>query len=30
MHQDPHVSDAGRPGQGYELRPGLLLALEPS
>jgi methionyl aminopeptidase len=29
MHQDPHVSNAGRPGRGYLLRPGLLLALEP-
>ena len=29
MHQDPHVSNAGRPGQGYLLRPGVLLALEP-
>ena len=29
MHQDPHVSNTGRPGQGYQLRPGLLLALEP-
>ena len=29
MHQDPHVANTGRPGQGYELRPGLLLALEP-
>lgn len=29
MHQDPHVSNAGRPGRGYTLRPGLLLALEP-
>ena len=29
MHQDPHISNTGRPGQGYELRPGLLLALEP-
>ena len=29
MHQDPHVSNTGRPGRGYELRPGLLLALEP-
>ena len=29
MHQAPHVSNAGRPGQGYQLRPGLLLALEP-
>ncbi|MEV7604396.1 type I methionyl aminopeptidase [Paenarthrobacter sp. NPDC089322] len=29
MHQDPHVPNAGRPGRGYKLRPGLLLALEP-
>ena len=29
MHQDPHIANAGRPGQGYRLRPGLLLALEP-
>jgi methionyl aminopeptidase len=29
MHQDPHVSNDGRPGRGYKLRPGLLLALEP-
>ncbi|MFF1829422.1 type I methionyl aminopeptidase [Paenarthrobacter sp. NPDC058040] len=29
MHQDPHVPNTGRPGRGYELRPGLLLALEP-
>ncbi|GAA3847745.1 type I methionyl aminopeptidase [Streptomyces sedi] len=29
MHQDPHVSNSGRPGRGYPLRPGLLLALEP-
>jgi methionyl aminopeptidase len=29
MHQDPHVSNTGRPGRGYVLRPGLLLALEP-
>jgi methionyl aminopeptidase len=29
MHQEPHVSNAGRPGRGYALRPGLLLALEP-
>ena len=29
MHQDPHVANDGRPGRGYELRPGLLLALEP-
>jgi methionyl aminopeptidase len=29
MHQDPHIANAGRPGRGYQLRPGLLLALEP-
>ncbi|GAA2937596.1 type I methionyl aminopeptidase [Microbacterium luteolum] len=29
MHQDPHVANDGRPGRGYIMRPGLLLALEP-
>ena len=29
MHQDPHVANTGRPGRGYVLRPGLMLALEP-
>ena len=29
MHQDPHVANIGRPGRGYRLRPGLMLALEP-
>ncbi|KGN34115.1 methionine aminopeptidase [Knoellia sinensis KCTC 19936] len=29
MHQDPHVSNSGRPGRGFTLRPGLMLALEP-
>lgn len=29
MHQDPHVANTGRPGRGYPLRPGLMLALEP-
>ncbi|MBG6237449.1 methionyl aminopeptidase [Mycetocola sp. CAN_C7] len=29
MHQDPHISNDGRPGRGYRLREGLLLALEP-
>ncbi|MBG6191389.1 methionyl aminopeptidase [Arthrobacter sp. CAN_A212] len=29
MHQDPHIPNTGRPGRGYVLRPGLLLALEP-
>jgi methionyl aminopeptidase len=29
MHEDPHVANAGRPGRGLVLRPGLTLALEP-
>ncbi|WP_427384547.1 type I methionyl aminopeptidase [Janibacter sp. G56] len=29
MHQDPHITNDGRPGRGYTLRPGLQLALEP-
>ncbi|WP_420113601.1 type I methionyl aminopeptidase [Pseudactinotalea sp.] len=29
MHQDPAIPNTGRPGRGYQLRPGLLLALEP-
>ncbi|WP_285725638.1 type I methionyl aminopeptidase [Psychromicrobium xiongbiense] len=29
MHQDPHIANAGTPGRGYTLRPGLLLAIEP-
>jgi methionyl aminopeptidase len=29
MHQDPHIPNIGKPGRGYVLRPGLLLALEP-
>ncbi|WP_088282741.1 type I methionyl aminopeptidase [Kineosporia sp. A_224] len=29
MHQDPHVPNTGRPGRGYTMRPGLMLALEP-
>jgi methionyl aminopeptidase len=29
MHQAPHIPNTGRPGRGYRLRPGLLLALEP-
>jgi len=29
MHQDPHVPNTGRPGRGFTLKPGLLLALEP-
>lgn len=29
MHQDPHISNIGRPGRGFTLRPGMLLAIEP-
>lgn len=29
MHQEPHVANSGRPGRGYTLRPGLMLAIEP-
>lgn len=29
MHQDPHVANAGHPGRGFRLRPGMLLAIEP-
>ena len=29
MHQDPHVPNLGRPGRGFPLRAGMLLALEP-
>ncbi|WP_026555208.1 type I methionyl aminopeptidase [Arthrobacter sp. 35W] len=29
MHQDPHIPNMGRPGRGYKLRTGLLLAIEP-
>ncbi len=29
MHQDPHLPNNGRPGRGFRLRPGLVLALEP-
>ncbi|MCH1881848.1 type I methionyl aminopeptidase [Agrococcus sp. ARC_14] len=29
MHQDPHIPNDGRPGRGFPLRPGMLLALEP-
>jgi methionyl aminopeptidase len=29
MHQDPHIANAGRPGRGFRLRPGLLIAIEP-
>ncbi len=29
MHGDPHVSNDGRAGRGYHLRPGLVIAIEP-
>jgi methionyl aminopeptidase len=29
MHGDPHVPNDGRPGRGYRLRPGLVIAIEP-
>lgn len=29
MHGDLHIPNMGRPGHGYRLRPGMLLALEP-
>ncbi|MFI5717261.1 type I methionyl aminopeptidase [Nocardia sp. NPDC051750] len=29
MHEDPHISNAGRPGRGFPLRPGLTIAIEP-
>ena len=29
MHQEPHVANDGVPGRGPDLRPGMLLALEP-
>lgn len=29
MHEDPFIWNEGRPGRGYRLRPGLVIALEP-
>lgn len=29
MHGDPHIPNNGRPGRGYPLRPGLVIAVEP-
>jgi len=29
MHGDPHVANDGRPGRGYPLRTGLVIAIEP-
>jgi methionyl aminopeptidase len=29
MHGDPHISNDGRPGRGFRLQPGLVIAIEP-
>ncbi|MEZ3161272.1 type I methionyl aminopeptidase [Microbacterium sp. BWT-B31] len=29
MHGDPHVPNDGKPGRGFPLRPGLVIAIEP-
>ena len=29
MHGDPHVANDGRPGRGFPLKPGLVIAIEP-
>src|SRR6476661_605738 len=29
MHGEPHVPNDGRPGRGYKLEPGLVIAIEP-
>src|SRR4051794_31764445 len=29
MHGDPHVMNDGRPGRGFKLQPGLVIAIEP-
>ena len=29
MHGDPHVANDGRPGRGFKLKPGLVIAIEP-
>ncbi|WP_345750456.1 type I methionyl aminopeptidase [Microbacterium rhizophilus] len=29
MHGDPHIANNGRPGRGYPLKPGLVIAIEP-
>src|SRR3954471_1734126 len=29
MHGDPHVANDGRPGRGFRLQPGLVIAIEP-
>jgi methionyl aminopeptidase len=29
MHGDPHISNDGKPGRGFPLKPGLVIAIEP-
>lgn len=29
MHGDPHIANDGRPGRGFKLQPGLVIAIEP-
>ncbi|MCW2764888.1 MAG: map [Nocardioides sp.] len=29
MHGDPHIPNDGRPGRGFKLKPGLVIAIEP-
>ncbi|WP_017935226.1 type I methionyl aminopeptidase [Nocardioides sp. Iso805N] len=29
MHGDPHIPNDGRPGRGFKLQPGLVIAIEP-
>ncbi|WP_283137443.1 type I methionyl aminopeptidase [Rhizohabitans arisaemae] len=29
MHEEPHISNVGRAGRGYRLRPGMTFAIEP-
>ncbi|WP_203135356.1 type I methionyl aminopeptidase [Microbacterium sp. JZ31] len=29
MHGDPHIANDGRPGRGFPLKPGLVVAIEP-
>jgi len=29
MHGEPHVPNDGRPGRGFKLQPGLVIAIEP-
>ncbi len=29
MHGDPHIANDGRPGRGFKIKPGLVIAIEP-